>query len=144
MKKRKIFYVLSLALLAVVIASAIGQPIATGKEYSEVSREHLLQKDGMYVVEFDILNHEGESQHYTIKVVIDDYRYSEDIVIPDGMGYTYIHDIHSDRITQGIATFAIYKEGEGTPFEEITYHLKSTKPELTQIGSHLQGQNGTE
>jgi len=89
--KLRIFYILSLVLLGVLIAFAVFRPMATGDGYSEVSREHLLQEGSMYVVEFDILNHEGKDQRYTINVVIDEYRYSEDILIPDSRAYTYAH-----------------------------------------------------
>lgn len=53
----------------------------------------------------------------------DSYRYSEDVLIPDGRIFTYIHHIYSDRMTKGVVSFAIYKEGEATPFEEITYYI---------------------
>jgi len=124
MSRLRIFYIASMVLLGVLIAFVIFRPMAAGEEYSEVSREHLLHKDSMYVVEFDIVNQEGEPRSYTINVVIDDYQYSEEILIPDGGVYTYMHDVYPDRLTEGNISFAIYKEGESTPFEEITYYLR--------------------
>jgi len=99
--------------------------MAKGEEYSEIAKEQLLQTENEYIIEFHILNHESEARSYTVKVSFDSYQYSEDVLIPDGRIFTYIHHIYPDRMTEGDVSFAIYKEGEDTPFEEITYYIGS-------------------
>ena len=122
MSKLRIFYIVSLVILGVLVFNLL-RPMATGGNYSEVSREHLLRTEDKYIVEFNIMNHEGEDKSYTINVLIDGKLYSEDVLILDGKLFTYSHHIYPDRITEGNVRFAIYKEGEAVPFEEITYYL---------------------
>lgn len=120
----RIVFVISLVLLGILLVATVFRPMATGGKYSDVSRGQLLQTGEEYIVQFDIMNHEDEDKKYTVKVAIDDYRYSEDVLIPDGRTFTHIHHIYPSRITEGNISFTIHKEGEDTPFEEITYHLK--------------------
>ncbi|GAH73090.1 unnamed protein product, partial [marine sediment metagenome] len=77
-----------------------------------------------HIVEFDIINHEGEDKNYTINVLIDGKQYTENVLIPDGRMFTYIHHIYPDSVTEGDVSFAVYKEGEAAPFEQATYYLK--------------------
>ncbi|MBI3041027.1 MAG: hypothetical protein HYY80_05205 [Chloroflexi bacterium] len=124
MSKLRISHIASLVILGILLVFTVFRPIATGGKYSEVSREQLLQTEAEYIIQFDIINREGEAKKYTIKAVVDDYRYSEDVIIPDGRKFTYIHHIYPGRITAGNISFTIAKEGEDSPFEQITYHLK--------------------
>lgn len=124
MSRLKIIYIVSLAVLGVLVGLAVVRPATAGNGYTEVSREQLIQIENGYVIRFDILNHEGKEMVYTIRISFDDYRYSQDIAIPDGRGFTYAHNIYPDRLTQGDVSFTVYKAGEPSPFEEITYHLK--------------------
>jgi len=123
MSRLRIVYIVSLVILAVLVVSAVLRPVTADSEYSEVSREQLLQAENSYIIQFDIKNHEGEDKNYTINVLIDDWSYSEDILIPGGRVFTYVHHIYPDRINGGEATFVIYKEGESTPMEQLTYHI---------------------
>ena len=75
-------------------------------------------------IQFDIINHEGREQNYTITVVVDDKQYSERVLIQDGGKFSYIHHFYRDQITNGCVTFTIFKEGEATPIEQVTYYLK--------------------
>ncbi len=61
---------------------------------------------------------------YTIKVAIDDYRYSEDVLIPDGRVFTYVHHIYPEKLAEGNVNLSIYKVGQTTPFEQVNYYLK--------------------
>lgn len=124
MSKLSIVHIASLVILGVLLVFTVFRPIATSGKYSEVSRGQLLQTEEEYIIQFDIMNREGEDKKYTIKVAIDDYRYSEDVLIPDGRLFSYINHIHPSRITDGKVSFTIFKEGEDTPFEQITYYLK--------------------
>jgi len=94
-----------------------------GEEYSEVAKEQLLQTESEYIIEFHILNHEGEARSYTVKVSFDSYQYSEDVLIPDGRIFTYIHHIYPEMVKEGTVNVIICREGEATPFEDITYYV---------------------
>ena len=123
MPKLRIIYIVSLVILAVLIGFTVLRPLATGGEYSEVSKEQLLQMENECIIQLDIKNHEGEDKNYTINVLIDGKLYSEDVLIPDGRIFSYIQHIYRDRMIEGNVTFTIYKEGEPTPIEQITYYI---------------------
>jgi len=124
MLKFKIIYITSLIILGVLIAFTVFRPISTAGEYTEVQREHLLEREGEWVIEFDIINREGKDISYTIKVVADGKLYTENILIRDGGIFTYIHHFYPDRLTNNEVSFAVYKEGGSTPVEQATYFLK--------------------
>ena len=124
MSKLRIFYVLSLVLLGVLIGFTVFKPMATGGEYSEVAREQLLQAEDEWIIQFDIMNYEGRDVSYDIEVSIDNKLYKHPVLILDGRKFTYIHHIRCDMVGDGDVGFAVYKEGEATPFEEATYHLE--------------------
>ena len=67
----RVFYILSLVILAVLIAFTVFRPMASGDKYSEVQKEQLLETESKWIIQF-----------------------------------------------------AIYREGEATPLEEVTYYLK--------------------
>ena len=98
--------------------------MALGGKYSEVQREQLLQTEDEWIIQLNIVNHEGSDQNYTITVVIEGKPYTEKVLILNGRMFTYIHHIYPDMVTEGDVRLAIYKEGEATPFEEATYYLK--------------------
>lgn len=122
--KFKIIYILSLVILGVLVSLALVRPAATSDQYSEVSRGHLLKTDQGYVVAFDIMNHEGKDTQYAVKVTMDSYKYSEDILVRDGKRSTYVHHIYPDKLTEGVVNLSIYKVGQTTPFEDVSYYLK--------------------
>lgn len=124
MSKLRIIYIVSLVILAVLTAFTVFQPMATGSEYSEVQKEQLLQTESEWIIQFDIINHEGRDQNYTINVLVGEKLYTDIILIRDGAKFSYIQHIRRDMITVGDVSFTIYKEGEATPFEQVTYYLK--------------------
>lgn len=124
MSKLRIFYILSLVFLGVLIAFTVFKPMATGGEYSEVQREQLLQAEDEWIIQFDIMNHEGRDINYNIEVSIDNKLYEQPVLVLDGRKFSYIHHIRRDMVGSGDVGFAVYKEGEDTPFEEVTYHLR--------------------
>ena len=124
MPRLKIVYILSLVILGVLIAFTVFRPMIGGGEYSEVQKEQLLQTENEWIIQLNIINHEGRDQNYTITVVVDGKPYSEKVLIHDGRVFAYIHHIYPDMVTEGDVSFAIYKEGEATPFEVVTYYLK--------------------
>ena len=124
MSKLRIIYIASLIILGVLIAVTVFRPMAVGGEYSEVQREQLLQTEEEWIIQFDIINHEGKDQNYTISVVVDGKPYSQKVLIRDKGKFSYIQHVYPDRITDGIVSFTICKEGEETPLEQATYYLK--------------------
>ncbi len=120
----KIFYIFSLVILGILVSFALVRPAATSEQYSEVSRGHLLKTDEGYIIAFDIMNHEGVETRYTIKGSLDNNQYSEDVLIPDGRMFTYVHHIYTERLTEGNVNLSIYKVGQTTPFEQVNYYLK--------------------
>ena len=124
MSKLRVFYIISLVILGVLVAITVFRPMGGGEEYSTVGREALLQAEDEWIIQFDIINHEGYDQIYTITAVIDGEPYHEDVSIEDDKMFTYIHHIRRDMVTEGVASFTIFKQGEEVPFEEVTYYLK--------------------
>ncbi len=124
MPKLRIIYIISLVILGVLIAFTVFRPMATGEEYSEVQRAQLLERGDQWIIEFNIINREGKDTSYTIIVLADGKQYTESVLIRDGGMFTYIHHFYPERLTKKEVSFAVYKEGESTPIEQVTYSLK--------------------
>ena len=124
MSRLKILFVISVVILGVLIGSVMLSPITTATRYSEVQQEQLLKSDTEWIIEFKILNHEGEQRKFVITALVDGKSHAEEIIVGDGRKFTYIYHLYPERLTNRVATFAIYKEGEETPFEQITYHIE--------------------
>lgn len=123
-KKSRFLFAISLAILGVLVSFALIRPATASQEYSEVSRGQLLQIGETYIVQFDIVNHEGESRLYSINVSDNGSEYSQDVMIPNDKKFTYVHHFFSGQLANKDVGFTVYKEGEAQPFEQITYHLK--------------------
>jgi len=119
----RIAYVVGLVVLGVLVVFTVFRPMMTGGEYTEVQREQLLQTEDEWIIQFNIINHEGKDTNYTINVQVDSKPYNENVLIRDGSMFVYIHHIPRDMVGDGEVTFTIYKEDEDTPFEQVTYHL---------------------
>ncbi len=124
MSRLRILYILSLVMLGILLVFTVFRPMATGGEYTEVQLGGLLQAEDEWVIQFNIINHEESDQKYTITVVVDGKPYREDVLIQDGRKFTYMHHIRRDTETEKIANLVIYKEGEETPLEQVTYYLR--------------------
>ncbi len=124
MSKLRIFFVISLVILGVLLVFTVFRPMATGGEYSQVSGESLLQTENGWILQFDIMNHEGKETTYTINVSVGGEKFSERFQVQDGGVYTYIHHIPRQTAGTGEVTTTIYKEGEGAPIEQGTYYLR--------------------
>ena len=123
MSKLRIFYIVSLIILGVLVVFAVFRPMATGEEYSEVSRASLLQTENGWILQFDILNREREDRSYTIEVSVDGKLSTATVSIRDGEQYTYVRQIRSEMLSEGVVSYTIYKEGENTAFEQGTYYI---------------------
>ena len=124
MSRLRIVYIVSLVVLAVLIAFTVFRPMATSGKYSDIQREQLLQTESEWIIQFDIINHEGRDQNYIINILVSEKSYTDDVLIRDGAKFGYIYHFRPDLETGGDVRFAIYREGEATPFEQVTYHLK--------------------
>lgn len=122
--KLRVIYIGSLLLLGTLIAFTVFQPMAGGEQCSEVQRAQLLEREDQWIIEFDIINREGEDKDYTIEVITDGEQYTESVLIRDGGVFTYIHHFYPERLTSNEIGFAVYKEGEATPIEQATYFLR--------------------
>ena len=124
MSRLRIAYIASLVILVVLIITTVFHPLATIGECSEVQRAQLLQTEAEWVFQFDLINHEGKEQHYTISVLANGKQYTEDVLLLDGRIFTYIHRIPHDSVCNCNITFAIYKNGETGPFKQASYYLR--------------------
>ena len=124
MSRLRIIYIVSLVILAVLIVFTIFQPMATRGKYSEVQKEQLLETEGEWIIQFDIINHEGKDQYYTINILVSEKLDTKSVLIRDGAKFSYIYHFRPDLETDGDVSFTIYKEGEANPFEQVIYHLK--------------------
>lgn len=124
MSKPRIFFVISLVILGVLLMFTVFRPMATGEKYSQVSSEGLLQTEDGWILQFDIMNHEGREAIYTINVSVGGEKFSERFQVQDGGVYTYIHHIPRQKVGTGEVTTTIYQEGEDAPLEQGTYYLR--------------------
>ncbi len=124
MSKFRVFYIISLVILGLLLVFTVFRPLATGEEYTEVQLGGLLQAEDEWVIQFDLINHEGEDKKYTINILIDGELISRDFLVRDGNVFTYIHHVYPERMNERNVSFTIYKEGEEPPFEQVTYYLK--------------------
>ncbi|MFC2034497.1 hypothetical protein ACFLTT_03770 [Chloroflexota bacterium] len=120
----KVFYIASLVLLAILVIFVIFQPLERSSGYSEVQQEQLLQTNSEWIIQFDILNHEGKRQDYTINVLVNGKEYTEDVSIGDGKAYSFIYHIQRDTVGDSPIKFDVYAQGKENPIEQVTYHLK--------------------
>jgi len=74
--------------------------------------------------ELHIFSHEAQDTNYTINVLVNEELSSESIRLRPGELFKYIHHISRDSLTEGEVSVTVYKEGEATPLEEVTYYLK--------------------
>ena len=124
MSRLRIFYILSLVILGVLIASVVLGPVAVGEESSVVQRAHFLEAENQWIIEFDLLNKEGSDQSYIITFAAGSKQHTQNVLIRDGGMFTYIHHVYHNQVTDGRASVEIYKQGEETPFEQITFYLE--------------------
>jgi hypothetical protein len=125
MSRLKIVYILSLVILGVLITFTVFiRPVVMGGEYSEVQQAQLLEREDQWIIELHIFNHEAEETNYTINVLVDEELCTESIRLRPGELFKYIHHISRDKLEERDVSVAVYKEGEATPFEQVTYYLK--------------------
>ena len=124
MSRLRIVYTLLLVLLVVLVGFTVFPTMITGEEYSEVSREQLLETPDEWIFEFDIINHESKTHNFIINATVDDRFYTETCLITAKGLFTYVHHIPRSKIGNGEVNFAVYKEGEDNPISQCSYYLK--------------------
>ena len=110
-----------------LIGFTVFKPIVKDIEYSEVQREQLLETEDGWIIQFDIINHEGKDTDYIINVSVDGEPSTLTVPIKDEKAFTYIKHINSTMLSEGKVNFTVYKGSETVPFEESTYHLKKSE-----------------
>ena len=83
----------------------------------------MLKTEVEHIVQLDITNHEGKETSYTIQALIDGEKNVHPISIADGKKFTYMYHVYTDQLIERDVTFTVYKEGQDSPFEQITYHI---------------------
>ncbi|MFC1902463.1 hypothetical protein ACFLX4_00125 [Chloroflexota bacterium] len=127
MPKLRIFYILSLVVLGVLVGFTVFKPMAVGGEYSEVQRKQLLETEDGWIIQFDIINHEGRDIDYIIEVSVDGEPSKITVTVRDESMFTYIKHIKPHMLTEGEVTFMVYGEDSKVPLEEGTYCLKKAE-----------------
>ena len=123
MSKLRIFYIASLLILGALLVG-IFYPMGKNEELSELTKSSFMYTDNEYLVEFDITNHKDMAVEYIINALIDGETDSRSFTIQEGRTATYVYHLYPDRIREKEITFTIYKEGEVTPCDQVTYHIK--------------------
>jgi len=124
MSKLRIAYIISLVILGVLLVFTVFRPMVAVEEYSQVQREHLLEEEDQWIIELHILNNESQDTNYTINVLVEGDICTDTIPIRSGRVFKYIVHIYKDKLDEGKVSLTVCKEGEATPFEQVTYYLK--------------------
>ena len=124
MSRLRIFFILSLVILGVLLVFTVFRPMATGSEYTQVQREHLLEKEDQWIIELHILNHEGQDTNYTINVLVDGELCTDTIPIRSGRVFKYVVHIYKAELDNREVLLTVYKDSEAIPLEQTTYYLK--------------------
>ena len=123
MSKLRIVFVVSLVILGVLVALTVFRPMVSGEKYSTVTQESIIKKEGEWIIQFDIINREGEDTNYIIEWSSGERKFTHKVLIGDGKKFTSIYNFYPHTVKEGKAHLTICKEGEVTPFEECTYYI---------------------
>lgn len=132
MSKLRTLYIVSLVVLGVLLVFTVFRPMVSGGEYTQVQREHLLEKEDQWVIELHILNHEGQNRNYIITFAVDENLSTDTIPIPSGRVFRYVAHIYKATLNKGKVSLTIYQEGESTPIEQTTYYLRTNRREVKE------------
>ena len=124
MSKLRIIYILSLALLAVLLLVTVFRPVENIAEYRQVQGGYILEREDEWVIELHLCSYEAQDTSYTIDVLVDGELITDTITIQPDRVFKYIVHIDKEGLDVGEIPLTVYKEGEDTPFEQATYYLK--------------------
>lgn len=88
-----------------------------------MQREQLFRTEDEWIIQFEIINHEGRDTTYTVNILMDGKQYGDRFTVQDGCNYTYAHHISRKTVATGEVNSIVYKEGEITPLEQVNYSL---------------------
>lgn len=121
----KKIYILSLVALGALLGLTFFQPLATGREYSAVQKEQMINTGDGWLIQFNLVNREGSDCSFTICEAVDtEDSCQESVLIPPGGIYVYTHHLLSEDVSQATVCYTIYREQEEEPVEKLTYYLK--------------------
>jgi len=123
MSRLRIIFVASLVILGVLLVFTVFRPMTSGEKFSTVARESVIRQEDWWIIQLDIINREGKEMSYIINWSTGGETYIERVSIKDGRVFTYIHYVYPEAVKGGKVNLEVYKEGEATPFEQITYHI---------------------
>jgi len=124
MSKLRIVYIVSLVIVGVLVVLTVFRPMLSGEKFSTVSQLSIIKTEDEWIIQFDIINREGEDTNYTINWSTGGETYSQRVLIRDGKKYTSIYNFYPHTVKEGKAHLTVCKEGEATPFEECTYYIR--------------------
>jgi len=121
----KVIYILSLAVLGVLLILTFFQPRATGREYSTVQKEQVIKTKNGWDIQFELVNVQEENNTYEINEMLDTgVSYRGSVTIPGGGAYVFTHHIFSEDVVDGKVNYLIYRNNIPDPVEKLTYYLK--------------------
>lgn len=125
MSKLRIVYIASLVILGALLIFTVLKPIGFGGEFSELTRGSVIKDENHWIIQFNIINREDKETEYIINWSTGGEVYNHKrVTIKSGRTFTNIHHVYPETVTENAVRLSIWKEGETTPFEDITYHLK--------------------
>ena len=122
MSRLRLTFVLSLIILAGVFISII-YLIPSGEDDTEFNKAQIIEEEGRWTLQYDIINNEDKDIDYTIHVTVDGAVYKDSAVVKQGKKYTYTRHIYPEDLEEGKVTFILYEEGKTEPIEEVTYYI---------------------
>ncbi len=124
MLRLRVIFIASLIILIVLLIFTVFRPMVLGKKFSEVVRESIIQREDEWIIQFGIINREGEDTSYTITWSTGGEIYNSNTVsIKNGRIFTNIHHVYPHTVKEGRVKLEIYKEGEPALFEQATYYV---------------------
>ena len=119
----RIVFVISLVILGLLAGFAAFHPFATGKQYSSIARESVLQTDDQWIIQFDIINQEDQDLNYNLFLSKSGNITTENVLVGKGRVYSHIRHIYLNTLKDTTVNLTVYKGGETSSFERVVYHL---------------------
>ena len=119
----RLVFVISLVIMGLLAGFAVFRPFGTVRQYSSIARESVLQADDQWIIQFDIINQETKDMNYNLVWSNDGETATESVLVGKGRVYSHIRHIYLNTLKGTTVNLTVYKEGETSPFERVTYHL---------------------
>ena len=123
MSRPRIVLLSSLAILGMLLIATVTL-IPRAEGFTRVQREQLSRVGDNWVLQLDIINHEGQQTRFNIDIGLGDKHYYETAWIPDGRRYSYQRYIDLDLDGADSVQFAVYREGDTEPIEQGRYYIE--------------------